>query len=507
MNILKSPTDIWSEYYKGRSYNAGIGLYDRVSLNENFYLGKQWEGLNAPELEKPVLNFLKRAVNYYISMLVSDDVSAVVEPFIEPDGGSIVTEIMSCEIDRVIERTKAKSLHRDMLRNAAVDGDGCFYLRFDPDISTGQTAKGEIVIENIDNTKILFGNPYVNDVQIQPYLLLIKREMLQSVKERARLNGCKDWDSIISDNTDMYGNEQYGSNEMCTVVTKLWRENGTVHSIEVTSTAVVKGEVDTGCKLYPIAYMNWERIKDCYHGQAPITGLIPNQISVNRLVALAIHNEKTTAFPKIFYDVGKIDKWTNKVGEAIAVNGNPNEAIASSFRAADMSNQVVMLANSLMQWTKDLMGASDAALGSVNPNNTSAIIAVQKASAMPLELQRLAFYQFVEDYVKIIVDMIGSYYGTRLVSYTDSEGNKNKTVFDFSNIDMDGMSIRVDVGNAAYWNELTQIQTLDNLFTRGIINDAILYLEQMPNNYIKNKNKIIANLKEQRESIRNSEDS
>jgi len=50
-----------------------------------------------------------------------------------------------------------------------------------------------------------------------------------------------------------------------------------------------------------------------------------------------------------------------------------------------------------INYSRDMMGASDAALGNVKPENTSAILAVQKASSAPLELQRLAFYQFVED--------------------------------------------------------------------------------------------------------------
>ncbi|MFQ7004766.1 MAG: hypothetical protein ACLRRT_14530 [Ruthenibacterium lactatiformans] len=45
----------------------------------------------------------------------------------------------------------------------------------------------------------------------------------------------------------------------------------------------------------------------------------------------------------------------------------------------------------MIEYTRDTMGASDAALGNVTPDNTSAIIAVQKATSMPLELQRQDF--------------------------------------------------------------------------------------------------------------------
>ena len=48
--------EIWREYSDGVDYNESIGLYETVRKNENFFIGNQWEGVNAPDLEKPVLN-------------------------------------------------------------------------------------------------------------------------------------------------------------------------------------------------------------------------------------------------------------------------------------------------------------------------------------------------------------------------------------------------------------------------------------------------------------------
>ena len=62
------PEAVWQEYASGKAYNARIGLYDRVRQNEDFYLGRQWEGLEAPDLEQPVLNFLKRAVKQNVGI-------------------------------------------------------------------------------------------------------------------------------------------------------------------------------------------------------------------------------------------------------------------------------------------------------------------------------------------------------------------------------------------------------------------------------------------------------
>ncbi|MBQ6902381.1 MAG: hypothetical protein IJN71_05180, partial [Oscillospiraceae bacterium] len=74
MKTSKKPHEIWDEYQKAISYNRGIDLYETVKKNENFFIGKQWEGLNAPDLAKPVINVLRRVVSYFISMIVADDI-------------------------------------------------------------------------------------------------------------------------------------------------------------------------------------------------------------------------------------------------------------------------------------------------------------------------------------------------------------------------------------------------------------------------------------------------
>ena len=56
--IATEPAELFREYRKGIEHKERIGLYETVRQNENFYLGKQWEGVNAPDLDKPVFNVL-----------------------------------------------------------------------------------------------------------------------------------------------------------------------------------------------------------------------------------------------------------------------------------------------------------------------------------------------------------------------------------------------------------------------------------------------------------------
>jgi hypothetical protein len=491
LQIQTTPEGVWNEYQNAVSYNQSIGLYENVKKNENFFLGRQWEGVNAPDLDKPVLNFLRRVCSYMVSMLVTDDIGVSINPF--EGTGEPIYKAVSRELERVMEKTKFKSLCRDFLRDAIVDGDGFFYTFFDADT-------GEIQIERLDNTNVLFGNPFVAEIERQPYILVAKRMLLSQAKEYAKARGAKDWQSITPDDENLYINEdeQQSEQSLVTVLMKFYRhpQTGRIHYLSCTQSVEIDRERDTGLARYPFSCMRWEKVKNCYHGEAAITGLIPNQIFVNKLFAMSMQHVKMNAFPKVIFDRTKIRRWTNKVGEAIEVVGNPNDAFAASFKVQDMSDYVMVLIDKMITYTRDFMGASDAALGNVKPDNTSAIIAVQKASSAPLELQKLSFYQAVEDTVRNIIDCMAVSYGVRPVTLETEQGNMQVPV-DFGALGLNSAELNVDIGASAYWSELMQVQTLDNLFTRGIITDAVTYLEGIPDAYIKNKQKIIEKLKEQ----------
>lgn len=406
-------------------------------------------------------------------------------------------DIFKNEIDRIIEKTKAKTKARKMLRNAAVDGDGCFFFYYDNEAE-------DIAIELTDNTKVLFGNPHNDEVQTQDRIIVVQRLTLEKVKRMAKAFGVKkeDIDSITPDHERYYGEEEDFDDELVTVLTRFWKENGEVHFAKCTKKVMLKEDTNTEYHLYPIAWMQWENVKSSYHGQSCITGLIPNQIFVNKLLAMSMVHHKTMAFPKIVYDMTKFPNgWDNAVGQAVGVVGGVNDAVMQSTKPSDMSQQAINLVDKTIDYSKELMGASDAALGDIKPENTSAIIATQKASAAPLELQRQAYFQFWEDCVLIMLDIMRVNFGLRAVSVDmyNELGEEEKALyeFDFDADDYDDMQLTVDIGASAYWSEIAQAQTADSMLVNGIFTDPIMYLESIPDHVIKGKNKIIAQLRAQ----------
>ena len=330
--------------------------------------------------------------------------------------------------------------------------------------------------------------------------------LLEDARELGKANGLSE-EEIRSIGPDFYGNyssEKADSGEsLVTVLLRFWKEDGVVWFSESAKNVFIRKPVKTGAKLYHIAWMPWEKRRGNYHGDAVVTPYIQNQIYVNKMWALAMVYSSKMAWPQRFYDATKIrGNLSNKVGQAIGVAGDPKSAVYFDAPAGNMSAQVLELVERTIRYTKESLGVSDAALGNIKPENTSAIIAASEQSAAPLIFQKLGNHQLWEDLVHIFLDIIGEMYGKREVfcERTLPGGEKvfEKKEFDFSKIDYDAFNIKINIGSASYWSQLMQVQTMDSFFKNGIIDDAIVYLEHIPEGYVSGKNELINSLRERK---------
>ena len=290
MDFTPTPESVAARYQKGVSFNNGIDLYDTVSTNEDFFVGKQWEGVKSNGLPTPVFNFLKRVVLFSVANVSTDNLKLHANPMPSSSGVDkqtleTLSSILNDQFLALFESNKMGAVIREFCRNAAVDGDGCTFSWFDPDEETGQDAKGIVRTEVLKNTQVLFGNPNNRDVQSQPYLIIERRMMVSEARKRARRYGADETDteSIIADESEGENShmDELGGDKV-TVLVYLWKddETGHVHSYECTKSVELRADTDLGISLYPLTWMPWVFVHDCYLGQAMITGLIPNQIQI-----------------------------------------------------------------------------------------------------------------------------------------------------------------------------------------------------------------------------------
>lgn len=508
---------VWKQFQKGLDFNNKVELADTVKVNENFFIGKQWEGVQANGLPTPTSNMLKQIVLHQVANVTSDNITMRAIPLKASANNkklTLITEIVSNEFEALFERNRLVTLLREKMRNAAVDGDGCLYTYWDADIDMGDGIKGDIVTEVVENTRVLFGNPNDRRAQKQPYIIIWKRRPVHEVKEYARDNhASEETIELIKPDKDENNSlmDSY-SDDNCTLLLRLRkdRETGTIWACECTQNAIVREEWDLGIRLYPVTWLNWDYIQDSYHGQALITGLIPNQQFVNKALAMSMMSLMMSAFPKIVYDKTRISKWTNQVGAQIAVNGSV-DGIAKVLEPAQISPQVFQYIESVVEMTQSLTGATAAALGNTRPDNTSAIIALQKAASIPAEITKQNLYQSIEDLGHIYIEFMAEYYGKRkidvaadkageiidieTIEFADMPADADITVeFNFEELRDTPMRLKLDVGASSYWSEIASMQTLEGLIQNNLI-DVVDFLERVPDGYIAKRQELLQKYK------------
>lgn len=512
-------TKDWQLYEAGKKYNNTIkpNYYDTVDANLAFFQGDQWRNLEAEDMPKPVFNIIKRIITFQVASLTSSKTKIQFEPLVESivqEGQTDPVEMANAQVDSLFEKFKMDFKIKEALFDAAITGDACAHLYFDmskkpygnlfPDI------KGEIELELVDGSNVMFGNANNPRVDIQPYIIISGRDTVENLQEEAKRYKKNQGDAEGITEDSNY-NEQAGDQAkieveadghgkaLYIIVYRKDKKTGTIKASKSVEGAYIYKDIDTGLTKYPVAWLNWEKQKNQYHGRALCTGILPNQIFINRMFAMVMYHLMMTAFPKAVYNADVIEGWDNTIGSAIPVSGVDLQTnlknIAGYLEPGNMSNQIIQTIELAMEYTKETLGVSDAALGQIDPKNTSAIIAVQKSSAIPLENPRSNLYEWIENIGEILFDMMGTYYGLRPV-IIEVEGQKQAVQFDFSAFKDMWLNVSADVGEASYWSEIAALQTLDRLLEGGYM-EVIDYLERVPDEYIPRKQELISKIEEQ----------
>lgn len=506
---------VWSQYEAGKEYKRRIGLYETARRNERYYRGDQWQS-TGEELPRPVFNIIRRITDYLICTVASGRVNISYSdenlPFIR---SAREAEIIKSGVDAMSknaayrwERSKMDHTVYKFLTDAALSGDGVMYCYWDSRAETGQLFSGDIVTALVDNTNIFPADVNSADIQSQEYIILSGRASVSSLKKEAEEHGAsaEDIGKILPDKEyhvgggDLSAIELDGDDEAkTTYLIKFWREDGFVCFEKSTRECVIH-RAKTACRLYPIAYFNWYPTKNSFHGTSPISGIIPNQNFINRAYAMAMKHMTDTAFSKVIYDKTRIPEWSNRVGEAIAAVGGGNMSDAVSVvGTGEMQEGYTDLIERATTMTKELCGATESALGNVVPTNTSAILALQESSRLPLEQIRSAFSRAIEELANIWADMMCAYYPPeRLLPY-NSEGGILLAEADFGKLSQSLIKATVEVGAISHYSDSGTQAVLDRLLEGGHIT-TIQYLEHLPAGAFATRDSLIEELKKSDDS-------
>jgi hypothetical protein len=530
----------WQLYKDGIDYKSSLNLFATTNRNERFYAGHHWDGVDTGGLPQVRLNVTKRIVNWKVSQIMSDmltmqfsaENSANYDPN-DPDKIVRLQEVarlLSDYAKTVDENLKQSALDEQALYDAALSGDGIVYYFWDETVNAGVNAmgaavKGDMSAEIIDNVCYFPGNtsdPRPNDKNgpLQPYIILSFRKLVKEVREEAKRNGMgkEEIDKITGDSDTQYRAGDRAKKEpnkdmaggFCTVLLKMWVKDGTIWARKSTQGAVVRKDWDTGLHRYPVATMQWTPRKNSCHGEAEATELIPNNIAINKLMATMILWTMLNAYPKAIYDSSRIPAWSNDITKAIPVDGEVAGA-AQYLQPQGLPASVQQLFELLVATTKDMAGANETALGDDSVTKTAAgIIALQKASALPLSTNKRRFAQFKEDQGLIWLDFwLTKYNVPRMLTIerTNPDTRQDEVIqvpFDGSQYNDTTFSLKIDVGASTQWSEVASIQTLDALLDKQLITFK-QYLERIYNGLIPDKEGLIDEVEQQEQEAKQQE--
>lgn len=559
MSERNNPAQIFKEYRDGTQFKSGLGtrgLYEQSKMNERYFIGDQWYGVNCGN-DRPLIrhNVIKRIGEYKMSVVGSSPITvsysadgipntlglkeairpirdgiaqgneAYIEQMMAMSADTIpsneeVTLIMSALSDyfRVTaERVKFNDKCEQALRNAFISGTGIIYTYWDDKVKTGLYADenrttpivGDIGCEVLDVENVYFGDPNLTDIQSQPYILVAQRKSVAELKREAKHNRRPQYeiDQIKPDNETGYEAGQISENEpseskKATVITKFWKEwdddgsDYTLKAIKVCENAVIRPEWDVGIRLYPFASFLWERRRNCAYGESEITYLIPNQIAINRMMTASVWAVMMMGMPMLVVNSDVVDagSLTNDPGQIISVNGGYEDVhgAMSYLNPPNFSPSFIQNVNTIIGNTLQQSGANDAALGDMRPENTSAIAMLREAATMPLQQTKNRYYSFIEDIARIWAEFWIMKYGKRSIKVEDDTGTWYLP-FDGERYRDLLISTRIDVGASGLWSEAQSTITLGNLLDRQIIT-PIQYLQRLPKGIIPQLEKLIREL-------------
>lgn len=480
-------TDIWNLYEKGRNYCRLINMYTDTDKNYRMYNGNQWEGIKLKGIEPVQLNFIKPIVKYKIGIINSNQwaINFSSENFENREfrkTAEKTCELLNKKASKVWEKDGLDLKVRQVCKDAAINDIGIMYVTYDEE---EQTPINEI----IDKNDIYFGNENDPDIQTQPYIIIKRRMPVILVQNLAEKNGAttEEIESIRGDNDtfEQAGEHaKYEIDDMCTILTKMYKKDGIVQFSIATKHLVIKEETNTGLEFYPVATMRWEEKKGSARGEGEVRHLIPNQLEVNKTIMRRLIVAKQTAYPTKIINTDKVQNPADvdKVGVTIKTkNGMTVEdvkGIIGIVSPAQMSTDVEKLQNELVNLSRDLAGAGDVATGDVDPESASgrAILAVQQASQQPLIEQVSALKNFIEDLARIWLDHIITYSVDGVVleeEVTDPMSGEEYTqlvTIPQSVLQELQATVKVDITPKGAFDKYAQEVSLENLLKAGYFN-------------------------------------
>lgn len=473
-------TDIWQKYEDKRDLRTSLGHFSAAERAHRFYEGDQWRGVKAGGEDLPFFNFIKPIVRYKSAVVSQNTMSAVFSPLeIRSEQDNIICDALTQYFAAMWEVAKMDSLSWKVIKDACIAGSAYVFFGEGDDLKRAQM---------IDTTNIFFSDEKEADIQAQSYIIIRERCLVSDVRAEAEKKGLskEEINLIVSDDEDFdcYAKERPALKSEGRVLCLLYLyrdEKGFIHSVKSTKKVIYSPDTpivargkdgECGLKLYPVVSFLWEDKKGSGRGLGEVEGLINNQLEVNKTLARRAISVKQGAYPRLAYSkraVRNPDE-LDRIGGKIAVDDAGSLGVSNVITflsPAGISPDARELGRELIATSRELAGAGEAAMGSIDPTQASgaAIIAVRDQSALPLNEQVARYRQFTEDLALLWLDMLTAYNPNGIELFTGGR----KLFVTGAELMRLKVNVRIDVSQNNPFSRYAREQAIEKLFTMGAI--------------------------------------
>lgn len=505
-------TDIWELYQKGQNFMSKI--YANTDMNFRMYNGDQWAGLKIKGVEKIQHNFIKKIVKHKVGTITANLFAVNYSPenietneFMEI--AQKTCDLLNKKASKVWDKDFMDKKIKKVCRKSAINGESIVYVDYD---ETNNIPINEIISKN----DIIFGDENEEEIQLQPWIIIRQRKTISELQTLARNYEVKEEDVLnIRGDSDLgSASGESAKNEIedkCWLLTKLYREKGTVHFSQATKYCDLKNDIDTGLTLYQIAHYNWEDVEGSARGIGEVEQLIPNQLETNKTAMRRALTIKNIAYPQKVVNIDLINNpdAINRVGSTIKFKNVGNVRASDVFMnasAGTISPDSEKFQNELINLSTEINNAGDAVTGNINPESASgrAILAVQNAQNQPLNDQLIGLKSFIEDLARIWFEMWRVYAKDGLLIEDEQTDNitgqktTNQVLVPQYVLEALRTSVKVDITPKGAFDKYAQELSLENMFTAGKITFEE-YVEALDTDSVMPKQKLEIILKKRTE--------
>lgn len=445
----------WRRYEKGRDYLNQKNIMGRSNMCWNFFVGDQWNGIEADGEELPMFNYIHPNVMRKVTTIYTNRMSVNYSDMEGRTDMEPVYEKLTEMFSTSWEKANEDVLCRRTLKHGCITGDGLQYF----------PTKNPEDVQILLNTDILYGDESEPRVQRQPYIIIQERRSVEEVKEMARQNGIseeeialitpdRDTDYTLG-NIDEVENEDSSDSMKVTMITHFEKKKepvtetawstddmgnrvssvvdtgetrDVVYIAKCTKNAMVEeerpiegrpsmideanGRKGRALSHYPVVKFSWEEFPNDARGVSQVEGLIPNQLLINKTLARRSMTTKNTAYPRMAYDETMVTNPDDLmlVGMPIAVASGGAQSVnqaVSYLNPAQSNDEPKRLTDDLLEITQELSGSGDTTMGNIDLQRVaaSAIVAVNDQAQSMHDDTVANLKMFVEDMANLWVDM------------------------------------------------------------------------------------------------------